>query len=189
MLQFSRNRRPKQRYSLWCWYFYRLKSGLKGLGATTQKRSVYPFRFGMTAFLDILLLVYPSFPSITFLLTQRDTWFFIMASGQSAAFYFHWISKMGHFSAAIYTPTIIALCADMVLAPPPWPLPFAKQSKVRFLINGWLRCMAPTPAPCAPTLRWQSPRLFMEIDCKTYPIRPALFRTTQLFTPNKSRPR
>lgn len=130
-----------------------------------------------------------SFPSLTFLLTQRDTWFFIMPSGQSAAFYFHWISKMGHFSAAIYTPTIIALCADMVLAPPPWPLPFAKQSKVRFLINGWLRCTAPTPAPCAPKLRWQSPRLFMEINCKTYPIRPALFRTTQLFTPNKSRPR
>lgn len=36
--------------------FYRFKLGLKGLGATTQKRSVYPFRFVMTAFLDILLL-------------------------------------------------------------------------------------------------------------------------------------
>lgn len=79
--------------------------------------------------------------------------------------------------------------ADMVSAPPPWPLPQTKQGKVCFLINGWLSYMALAPAPHALKLRWQSSRLFMEINCKTQPIRPALFSTTQLFTPNKSGPR
>lgn len=72
---------------------------------------------------------------------------------------------------------------------PPDLCPFVKQAKVSLLINGCLRFMARALAPWAPKLSWQSLRFFMEMNWKTRPIRPVLFRTTQLFTLNKSRPR
>lgn len=78
-----------------------------------------------------------SFSSLTFLLTQRDTWSFIITSTRI----FRGGFRDGAFSTVIYTPAITALWHRYGVGPTS--LTSGPVVKVCLLINGWLRCAAP----------------------------------------------